>query len=77
MSHVQLESAAQHEVVFAVPAHLENGENSEATACFAVSFDINDHGIGLEFADSRRLAELLQKKSHFIQTPCCGQTECL
>ena len=37
MSHVQLESAAQHEVVFAVPAHLENGENSEATAYFAGS----------------------------------------
>ena len=61
MSHVQLESAAQHEVVFAVPAHLENGENSEATACFAVNFDINDHGIGLEFADSRRLADFFKK----------------
>jgi site-specific recombinase len=35
MSHVQLESAAQHEVVLAVLAHLEKGENSDATAYFA------------------------------------------
>ena len=48
-------------MVFAVPAHLDNGENSEATACFAVNFDINDHGIGLEFADSRRLPDFFKK----------------
>jgi hypothetical protein len=61
MSHVQLESAAQHEVVLAVPAHLENGENSEATVCFAVNFGFNDHGNGLEIADPRRLADYFKK----------------
>ena len=30
MSHVQLESATQHEVVFAVPAHLKNGEKQRS-----------------------------------------------
>jgi hypothetical protein len=29
MSHVQLESAAQHEVALAVLAHLENGETAK------------------------------------------------
>jgi hypothetical protein len=63
MSHVQLESAAQHEVALAVLAHLENGENSEATAYFVGSCEVNDHGIGLEFADSRRLADFFKKSA--------------
>jgi hypothetical protein len=56
---------------------LENRENSEATAYFAGNFDFNDHGIGLEFADSRRLADLFKRNPHFIQNLRCGQTECL
>ena len=61
MSHVQLESAAQHEVVLAVLAHMGNGENSEATAYFTGNFDFNDHGIGLKLADSRRLADFCKR----------------
>lgn len=60
VSQVQLESTSQHGVVLAVLAHLENGGNSEATACFAGNFDFNDHGIGLECADSRRLADFFK-----------------
>jgi hypothetical protein len=63
MSHVQLESAAQNEVVLAVLAHLENGEKIEATAYFAGNCNFNDQGIGLEFADSRRLADFFKKSA--------------
>jgi ketosteroid isomerase-like protein len=61
MSHVQLESAVQHEVVLEVLTHLQKGEINEATACFAESFYFNDHGIELEFTDSSRLADFFQK----------------
>jgi hypothetical protein len=61
MSHLQLETAAQHEVVLAVLTHLQKGEISEATSYFAVSFHFNDHGIELEFTDSSRLADFFQK----------------
>ena len=61
MSHVQLETAAQHEVVLAVLTHLQKGEISEATSYFAESFHFNDHGIELVFTDSSRLADFFQK----------------
>jgi hypothetical protein len=61
MSHVQLETAVQGEVVLAVLTHLQKGEISEATAYFAERFQFNDHGIGLEFTNSRRLADFFKK----------------
>jgi steroid delta-isomerase-like uncharacterized protein len=61
MSHVQLETAVQGEVVLAVLTHLQKGEISEATAYFAESFHFNDRGIGLEFTNRERLAEFFQK----------------
>ena len=61
MSHVQLETAAQQEVVLGVLTHLQKGEISEATAYFAESFHFNDHGIELEFTDSSRLADFFKK----------------
>jgi hypothetical protein len=61
MSHVQLETAVQGEVVLAVLTHLQKGEISEATAYFAEGFHFNDRGIGLEFTNSRRLAEFFKK----------------
>jgi predicted SnoaL-like aldol condensation-catalyzing enzyme len=61
MSHVQLETAVQHEVVLAVLTHLQKGEINEATAYFAERFHFNDHGIELEFTDSRRLADFFKK----------------
>jgi steroid delta-isomerase-like uncharacterized protein len=61
MSHVQVETAVQHEVVLAVLTHLQKGEVSEATACFAEKFQFNDRGIELEFKDRERLAEFFQK----------------
>jgi hypothetical protein len=61
MSHVPLETVAQHEVVLAVLRHLQKGEINEATASFAEGFHFNDHGIELEFTDSRRLADFFSK----------------
>jgi predicted SnoaL-like aldol condensation-catalyzing enzyme len=61
MSHVQLETAVQHEVVLAVLTHLQKGEINEATAYFAEMFHFNDHGIELEFTDSSRLADFFKK----------------
>ena len=59
--NIRIVGPKQHEVALAVLAHLENGENSEATAYFVGSCEVNDHGIGLEFADSRRLADFFKK----------------
>ena len=61
MSDIELETAAQREVILAVLTHLQKGEISEATTCFAESFQFNDWGIGLEFSDKRRLAQFFQK----------------
>lgn len=61
MSDIQLETAAQREVVLAVLTHVQKGEISEATACFAEVFHFNDWGIGLEFTNRKRLAEFFQK----------------
>ena len=61
MSDIQLATAAHREVVLAVLMHLQKGEISEATACFAENCQFNDWGIGLEFSNKRRLAEFFQK----------------
>ena len=61
MSDVQLETAAQREVVLAVLTHLQKGEISEATASFAENCQFNDFAIGLEFTNKRRLTEFFQK----------------
>jgi hypothetical protein len=61
MSHVQLESTAQREVALAVLTHLQNGEINEAITYFAERFHFNDHGIELEFTDSRRLADFFNR----------------
>ena len=61
MSHVQLETEVQHEVVLEVLTHLQKGEISEAISYFAESFHFNDHGIELEFTDSSRLADFFKK----------------
>ena len=61
MSHLQVETAVQHEVVMAVLTHLQKGEINEATAYFAERFHFSDHGIELEFTDSSRLADFFKK----------------
>jgi ketosteroid isomerase-like protein len=61
MSHVQLETAAQSELVLTMLTHLSNGNINDAVACFAQKFQFNDRGIGLEFNDKERLAEFFQK----------------
>ena len=61
MSHVQLETEVQHEVVLEVLTHLQKGEISEAISYFAESFHFNDHGIELEFTESSRLADFFKQ----------------
>jgi steroid delta-isomerase-like uncharacterized protein len=61
MSEIQMEIAAQGEVVCTVLMHLQNGKISDATACFAEKFAFKDRGIGLEFKDRERLAEFFQR----------------
>ena len=61
MSAIQMEIAAQEEVVCTVLMHLKNGKISDATACFAEKFEFKDRGIGLEFKNRERLAEFFQK----------------
>ncbi len=61
MSEIQMEVAAQGEVVWTVLMHLRNGKISDATACFAEKFEFKDRGIGLEFKDREHLEEFFQK----------------
>jgi steroid delta-isomerase-like uncharacterized protein len=73
MSEIQMEIAAQGEVVCTVLMHLNNGKISDATACFAEKFEFKDRGIGLEFKNRERLAEFFQKTRQlypdsFLQT---------
>jgi len=60
-SEIQMEIAAQGEVVWTVLMHLNHGKISDATACFAEKFAFKDRGIGLEFKNRERLAEFFQK----------------
>ena len=61
MSEIQMEIAAQGEVVCTVLMHLKNGKTSDATDCFAEKFEFKDRGIGLEFKNRERLEEFFQK----------------
>jgi ketosteroid isomerase-like protein len=61
MGEIQMEIAAQGEVVCTVLMHLENGKISNATACFAEKFEFKDRGIGLDFKNRERLANFFQK----------------
>ena len=61
MSEIQMEIAAQGEVVCTVLMHLKNGKTSDATGCFAEKFEFKDRGIGLEFKNRERLEEFFQK----------------
>jgi hypothetical protein len=61
MSEIQMEIAAQGEVVCTVLMHLKNGKISDAMACFAEKFEFKDRGIGLKFKNRDRLAEFFQK----------------
>jgi hypothetical protein len=47
MSEVQMEVAAQGQVVETMLMHLKNGKIRDAAACFAENFEFKDWGIGL------------------------------
>jgi hypothetical protein len=59
MSEVQMEVAAQGQVVETMLMHLKNGKIRDAAACFAENFEFKDWGIGLEFKNRERLAGIL------------------
>jgi ketosteroid isomerase-like protein len=61
MSEVQMEVAAQGQVVETMLMHLKNGKIRDAAACFAENFEFKDWGIGLEFKNRERLTEFFQK----------------
>ena len=61
MSEMQMEIAAQGELVCTVLMLLKNGKISDATAYFAEKFEFKDRGIGLEFNNREHLAEFFQK----------------
>ena len=61
MSEVQMEVAAQGQVVETMLMHLKNGKIRDAAACFAENFEFKDWGIGLEFKNREHLAEFFQK----------------
>jgi len=65
--------AASEGVVLTVLLHLNNGQIEEALAGFAEEFRFEDHGMGLEFKDKKRLAEFFYRTRElypdsFLQT---------
>jgi steroid delta-isomerase-like uncharacterized protein len=61
MNNVSLQSTKSDEVILTALAHLNRGNVNSAIACFASEFHFKDHGLGLEFTDSERLAEFFHK----------------
>jgi len=73
MEMSQIAIVASEGVVLTALTHLENGKIEAAVACFADEFTFNDHGLGLEFKDKKRLAEFFHKTRElypdsFLQT---------
>ena len=61
MTNAQLDKAVNGEVVLNALTHLNDGEITDAIACFAEEFQFRDRGLGLEFKKPRRLAEFFRK----------------
>ena len=56
-----VKAVASEGVVLTVLSYLKDGKIEKALANFAEEFRFKDHGIGLEFADKKRLAEFFEK----------------
>jgi len=61
MNEIAVGMTASPGVVLTVLTHLKNGRVDDAIGLFAAEFRFNDHGIGLEFKDTERLAEFFRK----------------
>lgn len=61
MSEIAIQTVTSEEVVLTVLRHLGNGKIDNAIAGFSEDFRFEDHGIGVEYTDKERLAELFQK----------------
>ena len=73
MSEVLVQMSSPEKVVSAVLRHLNQEQIEDAIACFAADFRYQDHGIGLEFLDKKRLTEFFQKArelypDYFVRT---------
>lgn len=56
-----VKAVASEGVVLTVLLYLKEGKIEKALASFAEEFRFKDHGIGLEFTDTKRLAEFFEK----------------
>lgn len=56
-----VKAVASEEVLLTVLSYLKNGKIEKALTSFAEEFRFKDHGIGLEFADKKKLAEFFEK----------------
>jgi hypothetical protein len=61
MSAVSVQTFSPERVVSEVLRHLNQKQIEDATAYFATDFGYQDHGIGLEFRDKKRLTEFFRK----------------
>jgi ketosteroid isomerase-like protein len=70
MSAMAMGRAAPEGVALTVLTHLKNGKIDEAIAGFVEQFTFQDHGLGLEFTDTARLAAFFRKTRELYPDSC-------
>ena len=66
MSEVSIQTLSPQKVVLEVLRQLNQEQIEDAVADFTTDFRYQDHGIGLEFTDKRRLTEFFRKtREHY------------
>ena len=76
MSEIAIGKGPLGSAVLTVLTHLKNGEIGDAVDCFAEEFRFKDHGIGLEFKDKERLADVTLHSNHgFCSEPSAYCTQ--
>ena len=65
--------AAPEGVALTMLTHLKNGKIDEAIAGFVAQFTFQDHGLGLEFTDTARLAAFFRKALVGFQGRGCAE----
>jgi steroid delta-isomerase-like uncharacterized protein len=73
MSSVPVQTLSPERVVSEVLGHLNQEQIQDAAAVFAWDFRYQDHGIGLEFREKKRLTEFFRKArelypDYFVRT---------
>ena len=70
MSEMVIGMAAPEGVALTVLTHLKNGKIDDAIARFVEKLTFKDHGIGLEFKGTERLAAFFQKTRELYPDSC-------